>query len=156
MNKFLRFLLISLNIIFLYSCAKPVVVDVVLPEDKKLNCEELKNEIAETKKIKEDAKFAKEGTGGNVARMMLFWPAWARSLHNADIAIQAANDRNFHLIKIMKSKNCEGTDDINAEIEKSTSPANDVAEQLKLIKEMYDSGDLTKEEYKKAKDKILN
>jgi len=56
----------------------------------------------------------------------------------------------------MKSKNCEGANDINAEIRKSISSSNDVAEQLKLIKEMYDSGDLTKEEYKKAKDKILN
>jgi len=76
MNKFLHFLLILLHIIFLYSCAKPTVVDIVLPEDKKLNCEELENEIAETQKIKKDAEFTKQGTGGNITRMMLFWPAW--------------------------------------------------------------------------------
>ena len=33
--------------------------------------------------------------------VMLFWPAWAQTLHNADIAIQATNDRNYHLINIM-------------------------------------------------------
>ena len=43
-------------------------------------------------------EYAKEGTGGNVARMILFWPAWAQTLHNADKAILAANDRNHHLI----------------------------------------------------------
>ena len=86
---------------------------------------------------------------------MLFWPAWAQTLHNADIAIQAANDRNFHLITIMKKKNCKGVDNINAQIKKSTTSADNVAGQLKVIKEMYDAGDLTKEEYIKAKKKIL-
>ena len=32
----------------------------------------------------------------------------------------------------------------------------DVAGQLKILKEMYDSGDLTQEEYTKAKKKVLD
>ena len=91
-------------LILLSSCAKPTVVNVVLPEDNKLNCKQLKDAIAETQKIKKDAEYAREGTGGNITRMILFWPAWAKTLHNADVAIQAANDRNFHLIKLMKKK----------------------------------------------------
>ena len=156
MKKFLEILVLGLSLILLNSCAKPTVVNVVMPEDEKLNCEQLENAVAETQKIKKDAEYAKEGTGGNVARMMLFWPAWAQTLHNADVAIQAANDRNYHLIKIMKKKNCKGVDNINAEIKKSTTSTDNVAGQLKILKEMYDSGDLTKEEFEMAKKKVLS
>ena len=155
MKKFLEILVLGISLIFLSSCAKPTVVNVALPKDEKLNCEQLENEIAETQKIKRDAEHAREGTGGNIARMMLFWPAWAQTLHNADVAIQAANDRNFHLIKIMKKKNCKKVDIVNAEINKSKSSADNVTVQLKILKEMYDSGDLTQEEYTKAKQKVL-
>ena len=155
MKKFLAILVLVISLILLNSCAKPTVVNIVVPGDEKLNCEQLENAVAETQKIKKDAEFAKEGTGGNVARMMLFWPAWAKTLHNADIAIQAANDRNFHLINIMKKKNCKGVDNINAQINKSTTSKDNVAGQLKILKEMYDSGDLTQEEYIKAKKKVL-
>ena len=75
------------------------------PGDEELNCEQLENAVAESQKIKRDAEYAREGTGGNVARLMLFWPAWAKTLHNADVAITAANDRIYHLFKIMKKKN---------------------------------------------------
>ena len=155
MKKFLRILVLGANLILFTSCAKPTVVNIVVPGDEKLNCEQLENEVAETQKIKKDAEYAKEGTGGNVARMMLFWPAWAQTLHNADVAIQAANDRNYHLINIMKKKNCKGVDNINAQINKSSASTDNVAGQLKILKEMYDSGDLTKEEYIKAKKKVL-
>tara|TARA_B100001123_G_scaffold140055_1_gene162761 strand:- start:263 stop:733 length:471 start_codon:yes stop_codon:yes gene_type:complete len=155
MKSFLSILILGLSLIFLNSCAKPTVVNVVLPEDDKLNCEQLENEIAETRKIKKDAEFAKEGTGGNVARMLLFWPAWAQTLHNADVAIQAANDRNFHLIKLMKKKNCKGVDTVNAQINTSSNSTDNIAGQLKILKEMYQSGDLTKEEFTKAKQKVL-
>ena len=153
MKNFSLFIFLLINLIFLNSCAKPTVVNVVVPGDEKLNCEQLKNEITETQKIKNDAEFAKEGTGGNVARVILFWPAWAQTLHNADVAIQAANDRMFHLIKIMKKKNCKGTDGIKASLNESST--SNVGAQLKIVKEMYESGDLTQEEYIKAKKKIL-
>ena len=154
-KQFLAILVLSLSLFLLYSCAKPTVVNVVLPGDKKLNCKQLENAVAETQKIKKDAEYAKEGTGGNVTRMLLFWPAWAQTLHNADVAIQATNDRNYHLINIMKKKNCKGVDNINAQINKSTTSTDNVAGQLKILKEMYDSGDLTQEEYTKAKKKVL-
>ena len=154
-KNFFEILFLSMSLIFLNSCAKPTVVNVVLPGDYELNCEQLENEVAETEKMKRDAEFAKEGTGGNVARMLLFWPAWAQTLHNADVAIQAANDRNFHLLQLMKKKNCKGIDNINENINESSTSADNVAYQLKILKEMYDSGDLTKEEYTKAKNKVL-
>ncbi len=104
MKKFPTILALGISLILLDSCAKPTVVNIVVPGDEKLNCEQLQDAIAETQKIKKDAEYAREGTGGNIARVMLFWPAWAKTLHNADVAIQAANDRSYHLINIMKKK----------------------------------------------------
>jgi len=142
---------------FLASCAKPTVVEIIQPNDDKLNCEELKAEIVESQKIKEEAEFSKD-SGGNIARIILFWPAWAQSLHNADEAILAANDRKHRLIKTMKKINCKDADMFEAKIKdtNSTSSQNNIAEQLKILKELYDSGDLTKEEYIKAKEKVIN
>ena len=36
---------------FVYSCAKPTVVEITQPDDGLLNCKELKQEIEETNKI---------------------------------------------------------------------------------------------------------
>ena len=155
MKKFLEILVLSVSIILLVACAKPTVVNVVLPGDEELNCEQLENAVAESQKIKRDAEYAKEGTGGNVARVMLFWPAWAKTLHNADVAIMAANDRIYHLFNIMKKKSCSAVDKIETQITNTTTSIS-ITGQLKELKEMYKSGDLTKEEYKKAKKKILD
>ena len=155
MKKFLGVIVLGMSLILLNSCAKPTVVNVVMPEDEKLNCEELENAVAEAQKIKKDAEYAKEGTGGNVARVLLFWPAWAQTLHNADVAIIAANDRIYHLFNIMKKKKCSSVDKIEAQITKTATFTNNITEQLKELKEMYKSGDLTEEEYKKAKKKVL-
>ena len=155
MKKILKIFILSLFL--LSSCAKPTVLDVRLPGDEKLNCKQLEFAVAESHKIKREAEFAKQGTGGNVARMIVFWPAWAQTLHNADVAIMAANDRIYYLINLMEKKNCTNIDIVNAKIIKKENPSsNNIAEQLKELKRMYDSGDLTKEEYKKAKEKVLN
>ena len=157
MRNFLSFLILGISLILLNSCAKPTVVDITLPGDEKLDCEKLENAVAESQKIKREAEFAKEGTGGNVTRLLLFWPAWAQTLHNADVAIRAADDRIYHLLTIMKKKKCKGVDIVNAQIKSAkTSASNNITEQLKELKKMYDSGDLTKEEYKKAKKKVLD
>ncbi len=160
MKKLLNIFILSVVILILNSCAKPTVVEIVQPNDDKLNCEELKTEIAEVQKIKEEAVFSKD-SGGNYARVILFWPAWAQSLHNADEAILAANDRKHHLIKIMKKKKCKGAEKLEANIKDQPATTTSVsqeniAEQLKTLKELYDAGDLTEEEYKKAKDKVIN
>ena len=116
MKKFLWILVLGISIILLDSCAKPTVVSIVLPGDDELNCEQLKNAVAESQKIKREAEYAKEGTGANATRLMLFWPAWAQTLHNADVAIIAANDRIYHLFNIMKKKKCSVVDKVEAQI----------------------------------------
>ena len=138
---------------FLFSCATPEVVVVKDPLDENKNCEELENLVAETQKFKRDALYEKENTGGNMARMILFWPAMATTFYNADKAIRAANDRTHHLLKIMKNKNCGNVDLVNSEILRNSTET--VVGQLHLLREMYKSGDLTKEEFKKAKKKVL-
>ena len=109
--------------------------------------------MAETQKFKRDALYEKENTGGNMARMILFWPAMATTFHNADKAIRAANDRTYHLVNIMEKKNCQNVDVVNSEILKSSTL--NVAGQLNMLREMFRSGDLTKEEFTKAKKKVL-
>jgi len=156
MKKFQGILVLIVSVILLYACAKPTVVNVVLPGDKELNCKQLEDAVAESQKIKREAEYAKEGTGGNITRVMLFWPAWAKTLHNADVAVRAADDRIFHLFKIMKKKICTNVDKIEAQILNIENKKITITQQLKELKEMYKSGDLTKEEYKKAKKKILD
>ena len=145
--------------VFLYSCAKPAVVEVIQPDDELLNCTELKEQIEETNKIKEEAEFSK-GSGGNFARALLFWPAWAQSLNNADDAMIAANNRSFHLIKLMRNKNCPGADDLKAKLidnpTKENISGSNLADQLKTLKELYEDGHLSDEEYTKAKKKIID
>ena len=156
MKKFQGILVLIVSVILLYACAKPTVVNVVLPEDEELNCEQLEDAVAESQKIKREAEYAKEGTGGNITRVILFWPAWAKTLHNADVAVRAADDRIFHLFKIMKKKGCTNVHKIETQILNMESTKITITHQLKELREMYKSGDLTKEEYKKAKKKILD
>ena len=53
----------------------------------------------------------------------------------------------------MKKKNCQNVDLVNSEILRNSTET--IAGQLNLLKEMYKSGDLTKEEFSKAKKKVL-
>ena len=61
----------------------------------------------------------------------------------------------------MKKKKCKGAEKLEANIKDKPATTTSVsqeniAEQLKTLKELYDAGDLTEEEYKKAKDKVIN
>tara|TARA_B100001093_G_C26478902_1_gene863956 strand:- start:139 stop:600 length:462 start_codon:yes stop_codon:yes gene_type:complete len=149
--KKIFFLFICL--IFLKACANPEIVNIKQPEDQNSDCKSLENSILEAQKLKKDGEYAKSGTGGNVSRMILFWPAWAQSLHNADKAVIAADNRIFHLKKIMKNKKCAN---LIALEDSSGSSAKDIASQLKILKDLKNSGDLSKDEFQKAKSRILN
>ena len=142
--------------IIIQGCAKPTVVDVKLPSDKDLNCKELKDEVDETKRFRKEAIAARDvGTGGNVTRTMLFWPALVKTMHNADVAERAANDRAYHLIKIMKRKDCKDSEKLFDEITKQTTPVY-VAAELKRLNKLYKKGIITLEEFDLAKKKVLS
>ena len=159
MKKFLEILVLGLSIILLNSCAKPTVVTIVVPGDEKLNCKQLKEEIHVAQKFRKEAYAAKGDTGGNLYRAALFWPAWAQSVHNADVAMKAAEDRSYHLIELMKDKKWEGVDEFHALISATStfrSKSSTIPQQLKELDALYKSGALTKGEFEKAKKKVLN
>ena len=142
-------------LVFVKGCAKPEVVNIKQPNDYNLDCNGLEISIEEAQKLKKDANYAKSGTGGNVSRLILFWPAWAQSLHNADKAIVAADNRIYHLKKIMKNKNCKNIKALNASTGENNLSSQDVAGQLRALRDLKESGDLTEDEFQKAKEKIL-
>ena len=155
MKNFLEIVILTLILIFLNSCAKPTVVNVVMPGDEKLNCKQLKNGFQETRRFKQEAEVVRDpSTGGNLTRGMFFWPALLKTMHNADEAIKAANDRGYHLVNIMKNKNCKDTDKLFAELTKTTSSY--ITQEIIRLNQLYKSGVLTKEEFIQAKKKVLN
>ena len=146
--------IIVLSLTFFYSCAKPEVVNVVMPSDEKLNCDELKAGYAETRRFKQEAESVKEtNTGGNVNRTLLFWPALVKTLHNADVAIRAANDRAYHLIDIMKNKKCKDADKLYMELTQTDSIT--ISYEIRRLHQLYKSGAITEEEYIQAKKKVI-
>ena len=154
MKKFLAVLILGLGLILLISCAKPTVVNVVMPEDEKLNCEQLKDGYVETRRFKQEAENVKEvNSGGNMTRTMFFWPALLQTLHNADMAIRAANNRAYHLIDIMKNKNCTDADKLYSELTRSDTIT--VSFEINRLNKLYRRGVLTEEEFKQAKKKVL-
>ena len=145
MNKNLIILLI---LTFCTNCAKPTVVETVQKTDYDLSCEELKLGIFETKKFKEDAEQQRDGTGANVTRSVLFWPALLKSMLNADKAVQAASDRIYHLEVLQMKKKCPILSNISEQND-------DIVSKIKELKKLKDSGAINQEEYEKGKNKIF-
>ena len=146
-----------LSLIFLVfnGCAKPTVLNIIMPNDQNLNCKQLKDGFDETRRFKQEAELVKEGnTGGNITRTILFWPALVKTIHNADLAIRAANDRAYHLINIMKNKNCKEADKLYFKLTKSETIT--ISFELKRLNKLYKSGALTEMEFELAKKKVLN
>ena len=158
MKKLLVILLTSF--VFLNSCAKPTVVDTVMPGDEELNCGQLKNSVAEAQRFIRDAEGVKGGTGENITRGILFWPAIVQSYSNANEAIAAANSRKVHLFNIMNDRKCKGVGELVVQTttilqEETKSSKENLAQELRDLGELHKSGILTDEEFSKAKSKIL-
>jgi hypothetical protein len=97
-----------LLILFLASCATPHVVTVIGPNDSRMSCNELDNEIAIAAKFKRDAKSEKSyGTSTNVAAILFWLPGVVATQMNANEAIRAADERINHLSRLKSKKNCD-------------------------------------------------
>ena len=149
-----RFYYISIIFIILSSCAKPTVVNVKMPNDSTLKCEELKKEYQETRRFKEEAIAVQNSMGGNTTRAMLFWPALLKTMHNADLAIKAANNRAYHIIEIMKNKDCKVADKLFSELTKTDT--REISLEIIRLNKLYKKGILSKEEFDQAKRKVLD
>jgi|TARA_B110001450_G_scaffold248363_1_gene264459 hypothetical protein len=156
--KIHKFKLLLIFCIILSSCAKPTVTDVVIQGDEDLNCLQLKDEYLETRRFKQEAIAVQNSQGGNTTRALLFWPALLKTLHNADVAIEAADKRAFHIIDIMKKKNCNESEKLFRELTNQTEAITSnkkISDEIKELNALYKEGILTKKEYEQAKKKVL-
>lgn len=97
-----------LTMLLLAGCANPEVVRVEQPKDYKLSCVELEREMDKTARFREEARDERGVTGKNTAAVLLFWPALVGTYMNTDEAIDAAEDREVHLMGIYRAKGCTG------------------------------------------------
>ena len=155
MKYFLSILVLS--IVLLNSCAKPTVVNVVLPEDKNLNCEQLETSITDAQEFRRKAIAVTGNTPQNQARGMLFWPALMVTYLNAHEAIVAANERSVNLINLMLDNNCNNSEKVLKRV--SSTPRlqtlKDLSQAYRDLKELYESGALTDDEFRIEKKQIL-
>lgn len=98
--------LTAVSAILLSACATPTVVDVKKVDDASLTCAQLVAEIDEAKSFEEDARSEKGVTGKNTAAVIFFWPAAVATYVNAEEAIEAADKRQDHLMKLYEDKSC--------------------------------------------------
>ena len=104
MKKILSFLTLFL---FSLSCATPTVVNVIGPNDNKLSCQELSNEIARVNELANEAQGAKKmDKAHNVGAILFFLPGYGMTMKNIEEAKRAAKERSLHLNKIKEKKNC--------------------------------------------------
>ena len=103
---FKLFSILSIFLIF-SSCATPTVINVIGPNDNKLNCDELSTEIARANQYANEAQEAKKmNKPHNIGALIFFLPAAGITMKNVEEAAKAAKDRALHLNKLKEKKNC--------------------------------------------------
>ena len=155
MKSFLGILILS--IFLLFSCAKPTVVNVVLPNDKDLSCKQLETSITDAQEFRRQAIGVTGNTPQNQARGMLFWPALMATYLNAHEAFVAANERSVNLINLMSDKNCDNSEKVLKRVASTPrlQTLKDLSQAYKDLKELYESGALTDVEFRKEKKQVL-
>ena len=89
------------------SCATPTVINVIGPNDNKLNCEELSIEITKANQYADKAQEAKKmNKPHNIGALLFFLPGAGFTMKNVEEAAKAAKDRALHLNKLKEKKNC--------------------------------------------------
>tara|TARA_B100001123_G_scaffold330906_1_gene373019 strand:- start:316 stop:789 length:474 start_codon:yes stop_codon:yes gene_type:complete len=155
MKNFLSILFLSF--VLIVSCAKPTVVNVVLPNDKDLTCEQLETSVTDAQEFRRKAIGVTGNTPQNQARSMLFWPALMITYLNAHEAIVAANERTVNLLNYMSDKNCENSEKILKRVASTPrlQSLGELSQAYKDLKELYESGALTDVEFRKEKKQVL-
>ena len=89
------------------SCATPAVINVIGPNDNKLNCEELSLEITKANEYANEAQEAKKmNKPHNIGALLFFLPGAGFTMKNVEEAAKAAKDRALHLNRLKEKKNC--------------------------------------------------
>ena len=94
-------------LLFCASCATPTVVNVIGPNDSKMNCKELSAEILKANQYANKAQQDKKvGKPHNVGAILFFLPGYGVTLKNIEEATKAAKERALHLNKLKEKKGC--------------------------------------------------
>ena len=102
-----KILILFTLFLFVASCASPTVVNVIGPNDSKMNCEELSAEILKANQYANEAQEAKKaGKPHNIGAILFFLPGYGITLKNIDEATKAAKERTLHLNKLKEKKGC--------------------------------------------------
>jgi hypothetical protein len=89
------------------SCATPTVINVIGPNDNKLNCEELSAEIIKANQYANEAQEAKKmKKPHNIGALLFFFPGAGITMKNVEEASVAAKERALHLNKLKEKKDC--------------------------------------------------
>ena len=100
-------LIVLTLLLFSTSCATPTVVNVIGPNDNKLNCKELSSEIAIANQYADEARKDKETSKPhNIGALLFFLPGAGVTMKNVEEAASAAQDRALHLNKLKEKKDC--------------------------------------------------
>ena len=102
-----RIIIFAALVLFLNACVTPTVINVIGPNDNKLNCEELSVEITKANQYADEAQEAKKmNKPHNIGALLFFLPGAAFTMSNVEEAANAAKDRALHLNKLKEKKDC--------------------------------------------------
>ena len=102
-----RIIIFVALVLFLNACATPTVINVIGPNDNKLNCEELSLEITRANQYADEAQEAKKmNKPHNIGALIFFFPGAGITMKNVEEAVKAAHDRAIHLNKLKEKKDC--------------------------------------------------
>ena len=102
-----RIIIFVALVLFLNACATPTAINVIGPNDNKLNCEELSLEITRANQYADEAQEAKKmNKPHNIGAILFFFPGAGITMKNVEEAVKAAHDRAIHLNKLKEKKNC--------------------------------------------------
>ena len=139
--------------LFMFSCADKshMVMNAYNPGDDNLSCSDLQNETIKAELIIDAVNKDKESVSGAEVFDAVMWgflPYLAKSNNHKD-ALEGANNRLKRLNELKETKQCSS---LGNEKEEKKDIVN---EQLRQLKNMYEAGDLTKDEYNIAVEKLF-
>ena len=143
-----------ISLLFLFGCAGSATHDVVSAyqsKDRTLTCSEIDKEIVRAQVIIDGINEDKSGiSGADIMDGLLYFPfnMIAKS-QNYKNSLSAADKRIERLENLKDEKGCKDTSQEMAKTKSSLS------QELKELTKMYKSGDLSKIEFEKAKNKLL-
>lgn len=126
------------------GCASPTVVQEKQVGDQDMTCDQLKVAMEEAQEFEKKARAERQATGTNVAAAIFFWPGLIATYSNTEDAINAAKERQNHLMKIYDAKICI-----------AAKGATGLEQQLRQLQKMRDDGLITEPEYQKSRQKLL-